>query len=289
MYESDGMMSRTQCVTGVSEQRTKVCSLGQEEKWAGLLADALHLTESMARERLDTEKTALRTVLNISEEGVAHAPPRPCMSCQAAAHKVSICHDCMLQILILTFEVWYEVAATNPVACVSCMSGGIWALLWARLLMLFALPCVQLAESEAEHAGMRGAAVAALRHLTSQQRRLREAIGGLVPSLAAGDPSEAPPADLELRLAVAARLRQLAQPPPQMATSGRLLDGLLGAVPTAAEVRSCTRPCPCHSIHQMTVQSATPNLHAVTLTSLGASGRMTEMLTQLDPANGTME
>ncbi|CAL8468407.1 g7947 [Coccomyxa elongata] len=152
----------------------------QEEKWAGLLADALHLTESMARERLDTEKKALRTVLNISEEGVAHAPPRPCMSCQAAAHK--------------------------------------------------------LAESEAEHAGMRGAAVAALRHLTGQQRRLREAIGGLVPVLAAGDPSEAPQADLELRLAVAARLRQLAQPPPQMATSGRLLDGLLGAVPTAAEI-----------------------------------------------------
>ena len=64
---------------------------GQEEKWAGLLADALHLTESMAREKLDTEKRALRTVLNISEDGVAHAPPRPCQSCQGAAHKVSIC------------------------------------------------------------------------------------------------------------------------------------------------------------------------------------------------------
>ena len=96
---------------------------------------------------------------------------------------------------------------------------------------------MQLAESEAEHAGMRGAAVAALRHLTGQQQRLREAIGGLVPVLAAGDPSGTPQADLELRLTVAARLRQLSQPPPQMAASGRLLDSLLGAVPTTAEVR----------------------------------------------------
>lgn len=64
---------------------------------------------------------------------------------------------------------------------------------------------MQLAESEAEHAGMRGAAVAAMRHLTAQQRSLREALERLAPVLAAGDPHGCPEANTQLRLKVLAR------------------------------------------------------------------------------------
>ncbi|KAK9915445.1 hypothetical protein WJX75_009249 [Coccomyxa subellipsoidea] len=152
----------------------------QEERWAGMLADNLRLMESLAADRLAGDIKALRTALQISEEGPTHAPARPCHSCQALSDT--------------------------------------------------------LAESEAEHAGMRGAAVAAMRHLTAQQRSLREALERLAPVLAAGDPNGCPEANTQLRLKVAARLRQLAQPPPQMAGAGVLLDGLLGAVPSAAEI-----------------------------------------------------
>ncbi len=79
--------------------------------------------------------------------------------------------------------------------------------------MLSALWCldevanaVQLAESEAEHAGMRGAAVAAMRHLTAQQHSLRKNLDRLAPVLAAGDPSGSPEADTRLRLKVPPRI-----------------------------------------------------------------------------------
>ena len=49
---------------------------------------------------------------------------------------------------------------------------------------------------------MRGAAVAAMRHLTAQQRSLREALERLAPVVAAGDPSGCPEANNQLRLRV---------------------------------------------------------------------------------------
>ena len=63
--------------------------LRQEERWAGMLADNLRLMESLAADRLAGDIKALRTALQISEEGPAHVPARPCHSCQALSDRVS--------------------------------------------------------------------------------------------------------------------------------------------------------------------------------------------------------
>lgn len=54
-----------------------------------MLADNLRLMEDLAADRLAGDIKALRTALQISEEGPAHAPARPCHSCQAASDRVS--------------------------------------------------------------------------------------------------------------------------------------------------------------------------------------------------------
>jgi hypothetical protein len=54
-----------------------------------MLADNLRLMESLAADRLAGDIKALRTALQISEEGPTHAPARPCHSCQALSDTVS--------------------------------------------------------------------------------------------------------------------------------------------------------------------------------------------------------
>jgi hypothetical protein len=115
------------------------------------------------------------------------------------------------------------------------------------------LVCAQLTESQAEQAGLRGAVVVTMRHLMSQQRAAREMMEHLADALAAGPPpreaagaaaaepqqagaNAAVVALQELASTVAGHLRELAAAPRLDATVS-CLEGMLGPVPTAAEVR----------------------------------------------------
>lgn len=87
------------------------CVVGQEAAWAGMLADNLRLLESLAADRLADDTKALRTALQISEEGPSRAPARPCHSCQAASQRVccSASHPCQthtLSLLIVCHMTW---------------------------------------------------------------------------------------------------------------------------------------------------------------------------------------
>ena len=121
----------------------------------------------------------------------------------------------------------------------------------------------QLAQSEAEHAGLRGAVVAAMRHIIGQQKALRAGIAQLSGSLAHGPQLPPPPAsctcpgsggcpcgspadrvlqlaqaEREFREAAAVELFRLSKAPPQLEAGAAVLEGMLGAVPTTTEVRA---------------------------------------------------
>jgi hypothetical protein len=88
-----------------------------------------------------------------------------------------------------------------------------------KLVCLF----LQLAQSEAEHAGLRGAVVAAMRHIIGQQKALRHniaqlssvlAVGLLVPDGEDGTLSEDAKQERMFREQVALQLSRLAKVPP---------------------------------------------------------------------------